>query len=342
MKTLAGCKARSSYRYVALTPKHDTLVVRNQDELYASMPVYAASFEGKLKQAGELTVTMTIVGRYEAERVPMNSDDLDGDCSEATHVISAVTSGAFQFVSGGASEASAGASVLGAGAGGKTQSSRETIAQDGNEKACEASAEGATAPPFGCGAFLRLEVQPIGKGNAKKTARATPASSEPASDPAKKPNATGMDTTCPGGMRFIKERGCVAEIAPSSRYAIAGNVVTDSTTKRQWMRAPETTGTTWADATAFCAGISADGGGWRLPKKEELLALGENLPQGIDRNAFPAADSREKDMSATVYYWSATPHAVSETMAWAVRFGTMGAQGGVRPRSSKNWVRCVK
>ena len=337
MKALPACKVTSGYRYVALTPKHDVLRVRNEAELRASMPVYGASFEGKLKQAGELTVTMTIVGRYEAERSGLSAADLEGNCEEATHVVTSVTSGAFQFATGGASEASGGASFLGAGAGGKAAASRETLAADGDEAACRASAEGASAPPFGCGAFLRLDIEPL----AKIKARTPP---KVATEPASAREAVApLDTTCPGGTSFVKGRGCVAELAPSSRYAVKDGAVVDGTTKLTWMRAPETSGVTWSDASAFCAGLSLHGGGWRLPRKEELLALGENLPAGIDRNAFPAATSREQGATAaTVYYWSATPHPVAETMAWSVRFASMGAQGALKTRNVKNWVRCVK
>lgn len=351
MKTLASCRVKSSYKYVALTPKHDTLRVRTESELYASMPVYAASFEGKLKRAGELNVAMTIVGRFEADRTTFSTSDLDGDCAEATHVIAGVTSGAFQFAAGAAGDTEGGASLMGARAGGKVESSRETLAQDGEEKACSASTEGASAPPFGCGAFLRLEMAPISKAKASggpgageiaAVAAAVAVAAVGAVKEAGAANKPTVDTTCPGGTKFVKDRGCVAELAPSSRYTLSASSVVDTTTKLTWMRMPETSGVAWADAKALCAGLTIDGGGFRLPKKEELLGLGENLPEGIDRRAFPAASSHEKHLSATVYYWTATPHAVSETMAWAVRFGSMGAQSTVHARTSRNSVRCVK
>jgi len=356
MKTLASCRVKSSYKYVALTPKHDTLRVRNESELYASMPVYAASFEGKLKRAGELTVAMTIVGRFEADRATFSTSDLDGDCAEATHVIAGVTSGAFQFAAGAAADTEGGAALLGARAGGKVESSRETLAQDGEEKACSASTEGASAPPFGCGAFLRLEMAPISKAKASGgpgageiaavaavvAVAAVGAVKEATAGNPTAANKPTVDTSCPGGTRFVKDRGCVAELAPSSRYTLSATSVVDTTTKLTWMRMPETSGVAWADAKALCAGLTIDGGGFRLPKKEELLGLGENLPEGIDRRAFPTASSHEKHLAAMVFYWTATPHAVSETMAWAVRFGSMGAQSTVQSRTSRNSVRCVK
>lgn len=47
-------------------------------------------------------------------------------------------------------------------------------------------------------------------------------------------------------------------------------------------------------------------------------------------------------MSVVVTYWSATPHPVSETMAWAVRYGTAAGQPILQARSSRSFVRCVK
>jgi hypothetical protein len=101
---------------------------------------------------------------------------------------------------------------------------------------------------------------------------------------------------------------------------------------------------TWEDAKTYCSGLRlGDASGFRLPTKAELVGLGENLPAGIDRSAFPPALDKERDnMSAVVFYWTSTPHPVSETMAWGVRFGTMGAQGVLQTRSSPRNVRCVK
>jgi hypothetical protein len=98
------------------------------------------------------------------------------------------------------------------------------------------------------------------------------------------------------------------------------------------------------DAIAYCTGLAlGDAKGFRLPTKEELVGLGENVPAGIDRNAFPATLDKERDsMSAVVFYWSSTPHPVSESMAWGVRYGTMGAQAVLQSRTSTRNVRCVK
>jgi hypothetical protein len=325
MQTLPNCRVRAKYRYTALTPKRDQMRITSQDELYASMPIHAASFEGKLEQAGELNVSMTIVGRFEAESSSFDAGILEGECREATHVVSAITTGAFRFFAGAGASTAGGASVLGAGVGTKSSASEETLAHDGNESACSGSSAADSAPPFECGALIRLEVTPITAGTPSPRPKVAEAKPAPSSKPAEKP--VSLPTAARG-----------------SRYSVAVETVVDSTTKLTWQRMPEDTGMTWEDAKTYCSGLRlGDTGGFRLPTKAELLGLGENLPAGIDRNAFPAAVDKERDnMSAVVFYWTSTPHPVSESMAWGVRFGTMGAQAVIQSRSSPRYVRCVK
>ncbi|MCA9589342.1 MAG: DUF1566 domain-containing protein [Myxococcales bacterium] len=357
MKTLASCRTRAGakYRYVALTPKHDVLRMRDEGELYANMPIYAASFRGKLERAGGLTVEMTIVGRFESEAAPLSAADLDGDCGEATHVITAITSGAFRFATGASAEVGAGGSAFGVAAGGRSASSREVLAQDGDERSCAASAEGAPAPPFGCGAFLRLEVTPLAK-----SAAARPAPEATASSPAAPPSAVSpcpkgshrteagcvadVDKTCAAGMHFEDARGCVADATAAGRYQLSGELVVDTKTKLTWHARPDPHGLAWSDAKAFCAGLDVGGRGFRVPTKEELLGLGENLPAGIDRRAFPAVTAHEKTPveASVVFYWSSTAHPRSDTMAWGVRYAVMGAQAVMQSKSSRHLVRCVK
>lgn len=327
MQTLPNCRVNAKYRYVALTPKRDQMRIRTEDELYASMPIHAASFEGKLQQAGELNVSMTIVGRFEAESASFDAGSLEGECREATHVVSAITTGAFRFFAGAGGATEGGVSILGAGAGTKSSRSEETLAEDGNETACGGSNASDSAPPFECGALIRLEVTPIVAGSSAVKPRVSPVVNTPA-----KPHAEPKKVTAPSAL------------PAGSRYSIAGDTVIDSTTKLTWQRTPDNDGMSWENAKAYCSGLTlGNASGFRLPTKEELLGLGENLPAGIDRNAFPAVVDKERDnMSAVVFYWSSVPHPVSESMAWGVRYGTMGSQAVLQSRSSSHNVRCVK
>lgn len=188
MQVLTRCKAPGAYGYTAITRKTDHITMRNADEIYANIPVYAAKFEGKLASAGSLDVAMTIVGRYEANKPLIRSDELQGDCGAATHVITAVTVGAFEFSAGTSAEAGAGANVLGAGAGAQTKNEKETLNKDGDKNDCEKASADDKTPPFGCGALLRLEVVPLGE-------------------------AKQAEPSCPAGTKWDQNQ-CVALSAP--------------------------------------------------------------------------------------------------------------------------------
>jgi hypothetical protein len=120
--------------------------------------VYAAKFEGKLAQSGQLNAEMTIVGEYGVEGEPPAVDQLEGDCKGATHVVSALTVGAFSFYSGSSREIGGSATVMGAGAGAESSKKSESLSRDGDTKACASSKRGDATPPEGCGSLMRLEL----------------------------------------------------------------------------------------------------------------------------------------------------------------------------------------
>jgi hypothetical protein len=234
MRVLTQCSAPGKYGYSATTRKKDRIVMRDADELYANIPVGAARLEATLAKSGQLSVDMVIVGRYEAERPRLRMDELEGECGDATHVVSALTVGAFAFASGADAEVTANGSVLGAGGGGKSGSKRDVLAEDGDPKGCDGATPSDKAPPVQCGALLRLEVMPLGE--AKKLTAACPAGTEwdGTQCMGKKvvtkvdcPGGTTWDgakcagiasTECAGGTHFEAGRGCVANVVPAAVF----------------------------------------------------------------------------------------------------------------------------
>lgn len=166
MELLPSCSATGTYTYRPLTRKQDRLTIATEDELYANLPLGAVHLEGALQKSGSLGVDMTIVGRWQSEGAP---GALRGDCARATHIVTALTTGAFRFFAGADSMVRGGAGVPAVSAGGKTTSKNELIARDGDEQACSASTQSDVSPPFGCGAILRLDVVPV-SGQATSTA----------------------------------------------------------------------------------------------------------------------------------------------------------------------------
>ena len=158
LELLSRCRVKGSYAFTAVTRKDDHVRIRTEDELRASMPAHAATLSAKLSQSGRLDVDMSIVGAYEAVFDP--GTPLEGECVGATHLVIALTAGAFELSAGGGTEVSGGIGLAGAGVAAGTASSRETVSRDGDRALCKSS-PGDKAPPPGCGALLRIEVQPV-------------------------------------------------------------------------------------------------------------------------------------------------------------------------------------
>jgi hypothetical protein len=158
---LSQCSLKLPYKYAGLTPKTETVTIRDDNELFANLPVGAATLRGKLASSGALNVTMTLVGRMATEPGRLHEDMLQGGCEGATHVLTGATVGAFEFSSGASVGQEGGGQVLGIGAGASHRSSKDTISRDGDQGACSAGKAGDDRPPGGCGAIVRIELSPL-------------------------------------------------------------------------------------------------------------------------------------------------------------------------------------
>jgi formylglycine-generating enzyme required for sulfatase activity len=176
MELLRRCTVAGRYTYTGVGAKRDDQMFRSADELYARIPLGAAQLEGELERHGALSLAMTVVGHYEAGRARVDRRELRGDCERATHVISAVTVGAFRLASAAGAEVSAGGGISGGpmvGAGSSAERGFER--SDGDPDRCSNGDD--SAPPEACSALLRLEVEPIrepGEVSARRQARPCP------------------------------------------------------------------------------------------------------------------------------------------------------------------------
>lgn len=163
VEVLRDCAAPElAYDYHGITRKNDQITIRSTDELYVNMPLTAVELEAKLAKAGELNVSMALVGNYEAPRARFDISELQGRCAGATHVIAAAQVGAFAFYTGAAAEIGTAIEVENvAGVGARSTASREVLNQDGDAVACENSTPSDLAPPHECGALLRLELSAL-------------------------------------------------------------------------------------------------------------------------------------------------------------------------------------
>ena len=221
MEVLERCHLAGSYTYQGITPKHDSVVMHDADDLYANVPLGAAKLESTLNRAGSLKVTMTIVGRYDADVDEIKASDLKGDCARATHIVTALTTGAFDFYAEGEAKVGGGfgTAVGNAGVHGGSESKREMITDDGNEESCKKATGADKSPPEGCGALIRIEVAVIGA--AKPVESACPEGSKWDDARCMRTNVV-TEVQCPGGTKWDGAR-CIpnasivaAAVAPAA------------------------------------------------------------------------------------------------------------------------------
>lgn len=132
---------------------------------------------------------------------------------------------------------------------------------------------------------------------------------------------------------------------PEQPFEIEGSVVRDLRTGLEWEREPEIIDVLdWSSdpivqpAIDYCAALSLDGGGWRLPTVKELPTIVDEttVQPVIDEAVFP---NTQKE-----YYVTGTPLGCSEHLGWywATSFG----DGVVYPMDQNYtdtaYVRCVR
>ena len=127
---------------------------------------------------------------------------------------------------------------------------------------------------------------------------------------------------------------------PATRYETKGAEVLDKETGLTWQRC--SVGQEWKEG-AGCTGAVAvfdwknaakqAGRGWRLPTRDELLALvSKACSPSINPEAFPGLDP------INLWYWSADQ--TDKDLAWLVQFGGGATFNGYQ--TSKNAVRLVR
>jgi len=160
MRILPQCSLRGSYVWQRTTPATDRLVISNSDELYAKLPLGAASLEGELSRSGELTIQTTVSGQMRVSDLRVEDVPAAGGCAAATHLVSGVAVGAFSLSSGGKISASASAKLAVIDeTGAKTLSEKSLVRKAGDPDRCSESTWDYPAPD--CSSPIQLFLTPL-------------------------------------------------------------------------------------------------------------------------------------------------------------------------------------
>jgi hypothetical protein len=123
---------------------------------------------------------------------------------------------------------------------------------------------------------------------------------------------------------------------PQAYDVSTSGIVTDRVTGLHWQQTLDTTARSWTEATSYCAGLPAAGGGWRLPARIELLSIVDYTRTNpmIDPVAFPSTPGGA--------FWSSSSVAGDSTSAWIVYFGFGTSMVYADQSTNAHYVRCVR
>jgi hypothetical protein len=140
------CRVAGTYEWRRTTLSTDSTDIRDDDELYAKMPLGAASLEGELRRAGALKVVTEVAG--EMDLVGFTGDHVPDTpaCAKATHVVRGVSVGAFKLLASGQAGAKAGVNVGPVGGGGGSSESQSVLREAGDPMQCTQTTSDAPDP----------------------------------------------------------------------------------------------------------------------------------------------------------------------------------------------------
>jgi hypothetical protein len=160
MRVLTQCRVPGRYGWLRTTPATDVVEIRGEDELWAKLPLGAASLEGELKRSGKLEVYTQVVGQYRLEGAEVDQVPRENGCGRATHVIGAMSVGAFSMKNDASSSGKAGAEVAKAGSFGAGSERSAGLARSAGDWAvCGQATEDSPHP--NCRSPIQVHLWPI-------------------------------------------------------------------------------------------------------------------------------------------------------------------------------------
>jgi hypothetical protein len=164
MRIVPGCKLTGQYYWQRTTVTSDRIEIRNEAELNAKLPLGALSLGAELKKSGELAVETTVAGQARLTGIEPAMVATDPMCAQATHIVNAISMGAFTLTAGGSEGTTTNVSVSGFGGNGKLSQSAKIVRGAGQASACSGSTD--TGPAQDCASPVQVFLAKIpGRGD---------------------------------------------------------------------------------------------------------------------------------------------------------------------------------
>ena len=161
---LTRCRVQTEpYRFVGTSHASQTMTSSTKLDLGVHFPFAGpVNLGAMLEKFGEINVEYHTIGEYKLDVDRVHADDLEGDCAGASHVVVALSVGAFEFFAGDKVGGRVDADVpMAAGASGGAERKHENLDRGGDPLKCGDGARGAQAPLDGCDAIVAIELMAI-------------------------------------------------------------------------------------------------------------------------------------------------------------------------------------
>ncbi|MEB2312682.1 MAG: hypothetical protein OZ921_07075 [Sorangiineae bacterium] len=210
-------------RYGKYAPPHFTsgtlegIEMKNEDELYANLPLGVASFGGRVSRGEQLRLSYFVTGVATATRdtVPRAELAKNPACAEATHFVWAYHLGAFALDSGEQLTAGASAGIGAIGGGAEHRSSEQHLKRGGDLENCK------TQTQQSCRVPIRVVLRKLGDGGAEQ-ADVAGAAPPPAPPPVYENTPAGQASALRRSAKEKEQRagdgvGCLADLDRAAR-----------------------------------------------------------------------------------------------------------------------------
>jgi hypothetical protein len=161
LRVLPQCPVSGGgYMWQRTTPASDYLEISDEQELYAKLPLGAAQLEGELKRSGRLSVHTVVAGMLRLAEAEVVQVPWQAECAQATHVVEALSVGAFTLSAGGGGSVGAGVGLTAVGSvGGRVGGGDRVVRAAGDSRMCWEGTDEAPHPH--CRSPLQVFLRPL-------------------------------------------------------------------------------------------------------------------------------------------------------------------------------------
>ena len=162
LELLSHCIGTTSKYQFSPYSANQRKVAHNATELFAQLPVGAASLGADVKGGRALRTDYILAGQYALPPdATFRAADLKGvDCARATHVVSAIYVGAFIMGAGESRQMDAKTTLFGVGAGAHSSADVDVLVSEGDAEACSVAQREGTES-YRCAVPLRIGLEAL-------------------------------------------------------------------------------------------------------------------------------------------------------------------------------------